>query len=233
LIVATTGLSALAAKEATSSIPIVVGASADAVKMGIVGSLARPDGNVTGLTVNSTELAGKRLELLAELPGVKRIVALWCPGPSVTFEELAGAIAAAKRLGVELETVDYVQGVTAWQSVAEAIVRARPQALSLQDCTVLPFGEAIEFATRHGLPAITPYGSLAERGVLLSYGPDVSALARRSATFVHRILKGAKPADLPVEQPTEFELIVNLKTARTIGIQIPQSLLLRATRVIE
>jgi len=233
VIVVTTGTSALAAKHATSSVPIVMTSSSDAVTMGVVSSFARPGGNVTGLTMISAELAPKRLELLMALPGLRRVAVLWCPIAPINHEELRHASAAARRLGVHLEPVEYRQGSTTWPSAMAALRRAKPQALFLLDCTYLPFQEIVDFAIQHQLPMITPYVGVGDMGALLAYGPDSVPMARRAAGYVDKILKGANPAHLPVEQPTEFELVINLRTARAIGLTLPQSLLVRASRVIE
>ena len=234
VIVTNTGTATLAIKRVTSSVPVIMLASSDAVRMGIVSALARPGGNVTGFTIISPDLAPKRLELLTALPGVQRIAALWCPeGDAINHEELRQARAAAARLGVELVPVEYRQRSMNWESLAAALRDARPQGLFHVDCTTLPLSKVFEYAIRQRLPMITPYLSLAESGVLLTYGANTRDMARRAATLLDKILKGAKPADLPVEQPTKFELVINLKTARAIGISIPQSVLVRADRIIE
>lgn len=234
VIVVTSGTSALAVKDATSAIPVVMTASSDAVAMGIVTSLARPGGNVTGLTIISPDLAAKRLELLlAALPGIKKIAVLWCPVAPVNHEELRRTSAAAAQLGIHAESVEYHQGTTSWSSVMHAFRRARPHALFLLDCTYLPFQEIVEFAIQQRLPTMTPYIGLGQQGALMAYGPDTVPMARRAATYVDKIIKGMNPADLPVEQPTQFELVVNRKTARAIGLALPQSILLRASSVID
>jgi putative ABC transport system substrate-binding protein len=233
VIVVTSGTSALAVQEVTSKIPVVMTASADAVRMGIVDSFARPGRNVTGLTVISTDLAPKRLELLTALPGVRKIAVLWCPVAPINHDELRHTSETAKRLGVQVEPVEYRQGSTTWPSLTAALLRARPQGLFLLDCTYLPFQQLMDFAIQHQLPTTTPYPALAQQGALLAYGADVVPMARRAASYVDRIIKGSKPADLPVEQPTQFELVVNLKTARAIGMRLPQSILVRASRVID
>jgi putative ABC transport system substrate-binding protein len=207
-------------------------ASSDAVAMGIVESLARPGGNVTGLTNISPELAPKRLEVLAALPGMARVAVLWCPHTPINQEEFKSVSTAATRLGIKLQAIEHRQGAITWDAVSAALVRAKPNGLFLLDCTTLPFDELERFATAQRLPLMTPYVVRADRA-LLAYGPDTIRMARRAATYVDKILKGARPADLPVEQPTEFELVVNLKTARAIGLTVPQSILSRANRVID
>jgi putative ABC transport system substrate-binding protein len=233
LIVTATGTAALAVKRVTSTIPIVMHGSADAVEMGIVPSLARPSGNVTGLTSLGAVLAPKRLEILKQtVPSLKRAVVYWCPEAPINHVELRHVSAAAKAIGVHLEPVE-VRVATTRESLNDAVRRARPDGLFLVDCTTLPLSDIIDFAMEHRLPTITPYPEWARRGVLLAYGPDTAALARRGADFVDRVLKGAKPADLPVEQPTTFELVINLKTAKALGLTIPQSVLVRADEVIQ
>jgi putative ABC transport system substrate-binding protein len=236
VIVAATGITALAAKRATSSVPIVVAASNDAVAMGIVESLRRPGGNVTGMSGLSSELAPKRLEILKQLvPGLKRVAALWCPRSPISHEEMVHVKAAAKTLGVHVERVDFSESPESWRGTLEAALQQhRPGALFLLDCTNLPFQVIVETALHYRLPTISPYLNETRRGALVSYGPDWTDMHRRNApAYVNKILKGANPAELPVEQPTKFELVVNLKTAKEIGITIPQSVLLRADVVIE
>ena len=233
VIVVPTGASALAVKRVTTRIPIVMASSSDAVAMGIVSSLSRPGGNVTGFTIISPELAPKRLELLAGLPGLKKIAVLWCPVAPINHEELRRTSMAAKILGVKLDPVEYHQGSSTWESVVGALDQLRPDGLFLLDCTVLPFERLEKYATEHRLPLMSPYIVRADQGALLAYGADTLLMARRAATYVDKILKGANPADLPIEQPTEFALVVNLKTARSMGLALPQSLLARASRVIQ
>ena len=234
VLVATTGTSTLALKRVTKSIPIVMLCSSDAVGMGIVSSLARPGGNVTGFTIISPDLAPKRLELLTALPGVRRVAILWCPeGAPINREELRRTADAATRLGVNLVPVEYRRG-TSWQSFSTALSEARAQAIFQSDCTSLPFRSIFKWAIQNRLPLITPYFVLgSRRGVLLAYGANGADTSRRAAGHVDRILKGARPADLPVEQPTELRLVINMKTAKAIGLTIPRSLLLRADKVIE
>ncbi len=233
VVVAATGVAALAAKHVTATIPIVMAASADAVIQGIVASLARPGENVTGLTVLSSELAPKRLEILKEaLPRLKRAAALWCPESEISHVELRNSQAAAERLQFQLEPVPYRANVS-WNAVAEALRLDRPDALVIFDCPGIPIGEVVDLALKQRLPTISAYTTVVRSGVLLSYGPDTIAMSRRAAVFVDKILKGAKPADLPVEQPTKFELVINLKTANALGLTIPPSLLARADQVIE
>lgn len=233
VIVVSTGWTALAVKRLAPNIPIVMIGSSDAVPMGIVRSLSRPGGNVTGLTIISPELAPKRLELLAALPGLRRIAVPWCPVTPINHEELRRTSMAAARLGIGVDPVEYRQRSMTWESLRAAVVRARPDGLFLLDCTSLPLEKLGNFATQQRLPLMSPYLFHAERGALLAYGADTVRMAHRAATFVDKILKGANPADLPVEQPTDFEFAVNLGTARAMGLKLPRSLLVRANRLIQ
>ena len=223
-----------AAKGATSTIPIVMTNDGDPVGTDIVASLARPGGNITGLATLSSELDGKRLELLKEtLPGLSQVVALRGPGPqrsSVTQKETE---VAARSLGLKLQFQD-VKEPDDLNRAFEAITKARSGALIV---TGGPFGRAnrkriVEFAAKSRLPAIYYRRDFVEDGGLMSYDANRNDLSRRAAVFVDKILKGAKPADLPVEQPTKFEFIVNLKAAKQIGLTIPPNVLARADRVI-
>ena len=232
VLVVTTGTAALVARDRTSRLPIVMLSSADAVGMGIVKSLARPGGNVTGLTMSSPDLAAKRLELLASVPGVKRVAAVWCPVAPINHEELKRTSAVAKQLGIQLAPMEYRQGEIRWETLQAKLESVRPQGVFLLDCTYLPFDEIFDYALQRRLPTITPYVGLGDRA-LLAYGADHIAMARRAARHVDKILRGARPEDLPVEQPTEFELVINRKVARSIGVTLPQSITGRATRIIE
>ena len=225
----------LAAKNATKTIPLVIAVSGDAVGSGLIESLARPGGNVTGLTTMVPELEGKRLELLLEiLPKLARITVLKNdanPLMAILFRQTA---AAAKSSGVALEAVDIRAGddfVKAFASIA----KARPDAIIvLADRFLLAERERIlTFTAQQRLAAMYPYREFVERGGLISYSPNYAESFRSAARYVDKILKGAKPADLPVEQPTKFELVVNMKTAKTLGIKIPNSILVRADKVIE
>ena len=225
----------LAAKNATKTIPLVIAVSGDAVGSGLIESLARPGGNVTGLTTMVPELEGKRLELLLEiLPKLARITVLKNdanPLMAILFRQTA---AAAKSSGVALEAVDIRAGddfVKAFASIA----KARPDAIIvLADRFLLAERERIlTFTAKQRLAAMYPYREFVERGGLISYSPNYAESFRSAARYVDKILKGAKPADLPVEQPTKFELVVNMKTAKTLGFKIPNSILLRADGVIK
>jgi putative ABC transport system substrate-binding protein len=229
----------LAAKQATRTLPIVFATAADAVGSGLVTSLARPGGNVTGLDSLSTELVGKRLELLTQaVPGVGQVAVLWLPGvygERTEKEMLTGAEVAARGLKVRVQFVEATRDPADLGRAFSDMTRARAGAL-----TVLPNNmfrrehrRLLDLAARHRLPAVYPWRDLVDTGGLMSYGASLTDLSRRAATYVDRILKGAKPGDLPVEQPTKFELVINLKTARTLGLTIPPSVLSQADQVIE
>ena len=221
-------------KEAIKSIPIVMAQSDDPVGSGFVGSLARPGGNITGLSTVSPELSGKRLELLKEaVPKASRVAVLWNATNPVAALQLRETEAAARVLGVKLQSLG-VRGPKDFDGAFAAMRRERAGAL-----IVLPdlmFYEhqkpLLDLAARSRLPVIYEEREFAEGGGLMAYGPSYNDLFRRSAFFVDKILKGAKPGELPVEQPTKFELVVNLKTAKALGLTIPQSILVRATDVI-
>jgi putative tryptophan/tyrosine transport system substrate-binding protein len=235
IIVTTSGTAALAVKKATSTIPIVMTSSADAVSQGLVASLARPGSNVTGLTNISNDLAGKQLELLKEsFPRISRVTALSCPasGGAVGDRRAIETKATAQDLKIQLQTV-MVSGPEELESALQAAIRQRAQALFVHDCSVIPAAKTVALIANTKLPAIYPTNRFAEAGGLMVYGPSGTDLSRRAATYVDKILKGTKPADLPVEQPMKFELVINLKTAKQIGLTIPQWLLMRADRVIK
>lgn len=234
VIVASTGETATVAKHATSTIPIVMASSADAVPQGIVESLARPGGNVTGLTTLSSELAPKRLQLLKDLlPRLTKVAALWCPSSPINRIELGHVQAAAATLGLEVQPIGYTGTPSSWQEAAQAMRLNRPDALFLLDCTTLPFQAILEYALEQRIPTMSPYTEIPRMGGLVGYGPDTLDMARVAATYVDKILKGAKPAGLPVELPTKFELVINAKTAKALGITIPQLMLMRATEVVQ
>jgi putative ABC transport system substrate-binding protein len=220
----------LAAKKASSTIPIVFGAINDPVASGLVASLARPGGNITGLTNLSPDLGGKRLELLKEtFPKVTRVAHLWNPdSPGSDMQ------AAAKALGLQLQSLE-VRSSNDFDSAFEAVLRGRAQSLVTSPNPLLNTNHKriVDFATKSRLPGMYHRNEFVEAGGLMSYAPDLNANFRRAAIFVDKILKGAKPADLPVEQPTKFELIINLKTAKQIGLTIPPNVLARADKVIK
>jgi len=229
---------ALAAKQATSTLPIVFIGAGDPVTSGLVTSLARPGGNVTGLTGLSPELVGKGLEQLKQAaPGVSRVAVLWHPGglgERTEKDMLKGAEVAAQALGVRLQVVE-ARGPADFDRAFSDMTRARAGALTMLPSSML-FGERrrlVDLAAKNRLPAVYPSRESVDAGGLMAYGPNVADLFRRAATYVDRILKGMKPADLPIEQPSKFELVINLKTAKALGLTIPQSLLQRADQVIE
>jgi putative ABC transport system substrate-binding protein len=231
-----TDLAIAAAKQQTHTIPIVMTSSTDPVGTGFVASLARPGGNVTGLSTISPELSGKRLELLKEaVPGLSRVAFLWNPdvrGTVLDYKETEGA---ARSLRLELQSVE-VPRAEDLDRAFSAVTKQRAQALIVPAPNPVLFanrGQIVGFAQRNRLPSIYAQKEYVEVGGLMSYGPSLPDMYRRAATFVDKILKGAKPADLPVEQPTRFELVVNLKAAKALGLTIPQSVLIRADRVIQ
>ena len=231
-------LPALAAKQATATLPIVFADAADPVTSGLVASLARPGGNVTGLFALAGDLVGKRLELLKlAVPGVSRIAVLWQPdalGERTDRDMLQAAEAAARALGVRLQFVQ-ARVPTDIDAAFSEMTRARADALSIFPSSML-FQERrhlIDLAARSRLPTIYLTREYVEAGGLVSYAANVPDLFRRAASYVDKILKGAKPSDLPVEQATKFELVINLKTANALGITIPQALLIRADSLIE
>jgi len=231
-------LAALAAKQATTTLPIVFTAVGDPVAEGLVASLARPGGNITGLSVVSPELISKSLELLKQsLPGVSRVGLLFKPDAvpdRVAKDRLKAAHVTARTLGVRLQVVE-ARGPEDFDRAFSEMTRARAGAVTVQATPVFDSARQrlVDLAAKNRLPAVYSYRPYVDAGGLMSYGPDLVDLFRRAATYVDKILKGAKPADLPVEQPTKFELVINLKTAKALGLTIPPSLLARANQVIE
>jgi putative ABC transport system substrate-binding protein len=226
---------AAAAKSATSTIPIVFVRSGDPIAAGLVLSLARPGGNVTGLASFVTEMSPKRLELLKEaIPHLARVAVLW-NSPSkpaeLVFQEL---MAAGPRLGVQIQDAG-VRGRHELESVFENATKARASAVVVVDDLVMDSyrTEILGLAARHRLGVASIYREFANAGGLMAYGPSLSDTYRRAATYVDRILRGASPANLPVQQPAKFDLVINLKTAKALGLTIPPSLRLRADQLIE
>jgi len=229
------GQAALAAKHATQTIPIVMAVIDDPVKAGLVASLARPGGNVTGLTLFASELSRKRLQLLKEVVPKSTLVAVIRNLAHPNAADLWGETeAAAQSLDLRLRSIE-VRSPADLGGAFKAVTSARPSAfITLADGMLLNNRTRIvEFAAKSQLPAIYPDREFAEAGGLIAYGPSLASSFRRAATYVDKILKGAKPADLPVEQPTKFELVINLMTAKALGLTIPPSLLARADEVIE
>src|SRR5713226_1738743 len=225
----------LAAKNATKTIPSVFFGAGDPVAAGLVDSLARPGGNLTGFTSVGPELAGKRLELLKEsIPKLSRVAVLWNPQVSSSVQQWEESQLPARELGVQLHSME-VSSADQFESAFKEAIKARSAALAVTRGSLTNSNQKriADLATKNRLPAIGARGDFVESGGLMSYGPDLAEPYRRAAVLVDRILKGAKPADLPVEQPTKFELVINLKTAKQIGLTIPQSVLFRADKVIK
>ncbi len=235
VIVTHAGLPPAAAKRATSTIPIVTAATADPVGQGLVASLARPGGNLTGLSMQSTDLAGKRLQLLREiLPGATRIAVLVMKGTPATPVLLPQLRAAALQSGITL-VIREENEAGALAAAFAAMQGARAQALMVQNS---PFhvqnrDRILALAQQHRLPTMFDGRESVDVGGLISYGPNIVEMFRRTAYYVDRIFKGANPADLPVEQPSKFEMVINLKTAKALGIKVPQVVLARADEVIQ
>jgi putative ABC transport system substrate-binding protein len=229
---------ALAAQQATRTIPIVLTGAGDPVASGLVSSLARPGGNVTGLSMLTPELVGKRLELLKQaVPGVSRVAVLWQPGDYGERTEkdiLKEAEVTARALGVRLQVVE-ARGPQDFDRAFSDMTRARAGALIVLGSSMF-FTERrrlVDLTAKHRLPGVYSARDSVDVGGLMSYGANLADMFRRAATYVDKILKGAKPGDLPVEQPTNFELVINLKTAKALGLTIPQTLRQRADEVIQ
>jgi ABC-type uncharacterized transport system substrate-binding protein len=228
-------LAPLAAKRATTTIPIVMTAAGDPLGSGLVASLARPGGNVTGMSLMAPDLGGKRLELLKELlPRLARVAVLWNaanPYPALVFKETQ---AAGRTLGIEVQSLE-VRDPRDFDGAFEALRRQRPDALiTVEDPLTFNYMKLIaDFAAGQRLPTLHGFREDVAAGALMSYGANLADLFRRAAGYVDKILRGAKPADLPVQQPTKFELVINLTTAKALGLTVPPSLLARADEVIE
>ena len=236
-VIVTSGTQAgLAAKRATTTIPIVLAAAGDAVGAGLVPSLARPGGNVTGLSTLLQELEGKRLEVLREIvPKANRVAVLMNPANPFTALAYKEMRTAAETLRITLQPAE-VRVAEDFERVFAAIRKANPDALVvIADRPVLFSHRAqiVSFAAQQRLPAMYPYREFVEEGGLVVYGPNFVEMFRRAATYVDKILKGAKPADLPMEQSTSFEMVINLKTAKALGLTIPETLLATADEVIQ
>ena len=233
-IIVTGGGAVVAAKQATLIIPIVFALANDPVGIGLVASLSRPGGNVTGLSQQATDLAGKRLELLRELvPGVSRLAILGNAGYPAAALEMGEVQETARKLGLDAalseirRAEDIAPGFEAFRGRAQALYVVADPLTGSNRVHINTLALGARLPTMHGIR------EYAETGGLISYGANISDLFRRAAEFVDKILRGVKPADLPVEQPTKFELVINLKTAKTLGLEIPQTLLARADEVIE
>jgi putative ABC transport system substrate-binding protein len=226
---------AAAAARATKTVPIVMASAGDPVASGLIASLARPGGNVTGLTQISTDLSGKRLELLKEVaPGTSRLAVLWDPrDPTavLTWQEIQ---APAQQLGIDLHPLE-VQRADQFDRAFESIINAKDNAITPLPAPVFVVNERriADFALKNRLPSMFHLPEFAHAGGLLTYGPDRADLFRRAASYVDKILKGAKPADLPVEQPTKFQFVLNLRTAKALGLKVPPLLMAQADEVIE
>jgi putative ABC transport system substrate-binding protein len=219
--------------KATQTIPIIFVMSADPLQLGLVASLARPGGNATGFTFLQDELASKRLELLKEVaPRISRVAFL--SNPDHPDNELRVAQRAATALGVHLQPIE-MRGPHDLDGALQAVTKATVDALYVVASrqTVASIPRIVNYATKNELPLAGGWGAWAQAGGLLSYGPNVGEVVRNAATYVDKIFKGSKPGDLPVQQPTRFDLLINLRSARALGLSIPESFLLRADKVIE
>ena len=235
VIVAAAIVAVQTAKEATKTIPIVMPVASDAVETGLVASLARPGGNITGLTLISSQLSGKRLELLKEVvPRLSRLAVLSNPTSAAVPPQMRETEVTARALGVQLQPLE-VRGPDDFERVFQAATKERAGALITLDDALLftQRTRIVKLAAKSRLPAIYGFREFVDAGGLMSYAANTSDMYRRAAAFVDKILKGAKPADLPVEQPTKFEFVINLKAAKQIGLTIPPNVLTRGDKVIK
>ena len=233
VIVATGTIAGQAVKQTTGTVPIVAAAMGDPVRSGLVSTLARPGGNLTGFTNGDPEISGKRLEILKEsFPGTSRVVVLW--SRTSEFSWIKENETVARTLGLRLHSLE-VRNVDDFEPAFRAASRETAGALATLNHHLITFYQKliIDLAAKHRLPAIYHNTLFVEAGGLMSYAPDLLDLYRRAAYYVDKILKGAKPADLPVEQPTKFELVINLKTAKQLGLTIPPKVLMWADKVIK
>jgi len=234
LIVTTSSISARAARKATKTVPIVM-TTGSPVEQGLADSLAKPGGNVTGLTVMGAELSGKRLEILKEtFPKMTRVAALWVPGQTEAVRGFKETQDAARGFSLRVQSVE-IRNADGLKAAFAEISKGHPDALLvvLDPLVTLHSKRIVDLALEHHLPGMYPTRQFAEEGGLMAYGPLIADLYRRAATYVDKILKGAKPGDLPIEQPTKFELIINLKAAKQIGLPIPPNVLARADKIIK
>jgi len=224
-----------AARKATSTIPIVMSAVGDAVGSGLVASLARPGGNVTGQSMFTVELASKRLQLMREIsPGLNRFATIWDPENPAHRLEIAQIESAARRMKIALRSLP-VRNAHEIAAAFRGVAEGKLQAIVTLDDHLIQFHRAriVELAMQERIPVVSEFELFAVSGALMSYGADLVEIWRRTAVYVDKILKGASPSEMPVEQPTRLNLVVNMRTARALGIRIPHSILLRADRVIE
>lgn len=224
-----------ATRRAVTTIPIVFAVAGDPVGAGLVTSLARPGGNVTGLTDIAPEIIGKRLELLREaVPGITRVAVLWNPANSTAAPQVKDTETAARSIGISVRSLELAD-VIQLESAFAAAVQGHAQALTVLSDGAL-YGRRVQIAqlaAKHRLLCVAGTPEFAESGCVMAYGPNVADMHRRAAVFVDKILKGASPGDLPVEQPTKFELVLNLRTAKALGLKISPTLLARADKVVE
>jgi len=238
LIVTVNNPSALAAKGATTTIPIVMAGSGDPVGAGLVGSLAHPGGNVTGLTFMAAEVTGKRIELLKEIvPGLRRVAALYNPDTrtsSFTVDFVTQSEATARALGITLQRAE-VLGVDRYDAAFAALKKDGVGALTVTEGPryLLHAPQVAAAALKHGLATVFGFRAQVEAGGLMSYGANMIGMWQRAAHFADRILRGARPGDLPIEQPTTFELVINLRTAKALNLTIPPAIRIRVDQLIE
>jgi putative ABC transport system substrate-binding protein len=235
LILALNTPAAMAAKKATATIPIVIARVTDPVRSGLVSSLARPGGNVTGLSFNNSELAVKGLELLREaLPRIVRVCVLSNAGNPAHNPQVAAMESAGDRIGLKLHSVP-LRSPNDLPAAFQAVARVRADALFVLDDTALTRqrAEILKLATAHSIPVVARYKDFADAGALIAYGPNLPAIYRRAVYYIDRLLRGASASDLPLEEPSVFDLVVNLRTAKALGLTISQSVLVRADQVIE
>jgi putative ABC transport system substrate-binding protein len=235
VIVAINTQASLAAKRATGTTPIVIARMSDPVRTGLVASFAHPGGNITGLSNFSDELSGKRLAVIREtMPTVSRLAVLWNPGNPGIELSVREMERAGTQFGVDLHLYG-IRSADDFRIAFEDVTRERASALFVFDDVLMTTHKTqiLNWAAKVRLPVISQYAELTEAGGLMAYGPNILDIYRRAASYVDKILKGAKPAELPVEQPTKLELVLNLKSAKALGVKIPNSILLRADRVLD
>jgi putative tryptophan/tyrosine transport system substrate-binding protein len=229
------GVAVRAAQQATDTIPIVT-VTGDPLQQGLVASLAHPGGNITGVSTMAVDLGQKQLEILKEaLSGVSRMAVLWCPDAGSNLQQLQEMHVAAHALGVQLFPLEVRSTEDDFEALFETATKECVEGLVVLGCNIIAVhpGKIVELAAKYRLPAMYAWRSYVANGGLMSYGPNLAAHARRAAVYVDKILKGAKPADLPVEQPMKFELVINLKTAKALDLTIPPLLLFQADEVIQ